>query len=185
MTSSRGGPPGVSRRESSRVAAGPSTPPCGGPGSVAAAALEKRSRRWSPDRGRGGGSLPPGTSGALRGTSRTSTPYSMSARSLCGGTSPGVALRSRDVMARFPRKCDACDGRHVALSWITGGPGHPGVAWCEECLDGAGHLSPWAWVLRWGRSVGGSCVGGPRDTPMHGGRGLEGHDQLLRGLAPV
>ena len=66
---------------------------------------------------------------------------------LCGGTSPGVALRSRDIRARFPRRCDACDSRHVAWSWITGSPGHPGMAWCEECLDCIGHLSPWASVL--------------------------------------
>ena len=48
-------------------------------------------------------------------------------------------------MTRFPRKC-ACESPHVAWSWITGGPDHPGMAWCVECLDGIGHLSPWAWV---------------------------------------
>ena len=61
---------------------------------------------------------------------------------LCGGTSPGVALRSRDMRIRFPRKGDSCDSRHVAWPRITGGPGHPGIAWCVECLDGIGHLSP-------------------------------------------
>ena len=34
----------------------------------------------------------------------------------CGGTSPRVALRSRDMRTRFPRECDACGGQHVAWS---------------------------------------------------------------------
>ena len=68
-------------------------------------------------------------------------------RMFCCGKSLWVAFRSRDMRIRFPRKCDACDSRQVAWSWIIGGFDHPGIAWREEILDGIGHLSPWAWVL--------------------------------------
>ena len=35
----------------------------------------------------------------------------------------------------------------MAWSWITGGPGHPGLQWCGKCLGDIGHMSPWAWVI--------------------------------------
>ena len=114
----------------------------GGGGSqetVAAMIARAKARRWFP------------ASGDEWGFARYVTGFNTVlhvSKILCGGTSPGVALRSReDIRARLPRRCDACGSRHVAWSWITGGPGHPGMAWCEECLDGIGHLSPWAWVL--------------------------------------
>ena len=105
---------------------------------VTAMVARAKARRWFPASG--------DEWGFARYVTGFNTVFHVS-KILCGGTAPGVALRSRDIRVRFPRKCDACDSPHVAWSWITGCPGHPGMAWCEGCLDGIGHLSPWAWVF--------------------------------------
>ena len=113
----------------------------GGGGSretVGAMVARARARRWFP------------ASGDEWGFARYVTSFNTVfhvGKILCGGTAPGVAFRSRGTRERFPRRCGACGSPRVAWSWITGGPGHPGMAWCEECLGGIGHLSPWAWVL--------------------------------------
>ena len=57
-----------------------------------------RARRWFP------------AQGDEWGFARYVTSFNMVfniGKILCGRTSPGVALRSRDVRTRFPRKCDA------------------------------------------------------------------------------
>ena len=113
----------------------------GGGGSrrtVSAMVDKARARRWFP------------TSGDEWGFARYASSFNAVfhvGKILCGGTAPGVALRARSARARFPRRCDACGDPRVAWSWVTGGPGLPGVAWCGGCLGGIEHLSPWAWVL--------------------------------------
>ena len=92
---------------------------------ITAMVARAKARRWFPASG--------DEWGFARYVTGFNTVFHVS-RILCGGTAPGVTLRSRDIRVRFPRKCDACDSPHVAWSWITGSPGHPGMAWCEECM---------------------------------------------------
>ena len=89
-------------------------------------------------------------------------------RVLAGGLRGAAGTRPEATRRAYPRRCAGACPNPVAHSWITPGPTHPGVGWCQRCVASSCRPTHLWEMLPWALGAGGDQQGAGTVAPLPG-----------------